>query len=141
MTRNARLNPFRTKRCYNHGDVAPSLDIVVPTYSSIDQIKDGRINEQLKLSPLPAIVSKFIIESAEKAYKNMDSEDERSEFADSLEFVLSSVMDGKEIPQQRNPVIELLAKTTLATLDSIDDEEEQDLFLRGIFQKVELRQL
>mmetsp|Transcript_895 Transcript_895/g.1923 ORF Transcript_895/g.1923 Transcript_895/m.1923 type:complete len:148 (+) Transcript_895:218-661(+) len=143
INRNLRFNPFRSfrrERCCKHADVAPSPHLIVRKCVSMDQIKEGKIHEQMQLSPLPTIVSKFIVESAEKTYNNITSDCERSDFADSLELVLSSVREGKEIPHQHNAVIELLAKTTRATLDSIDDKEEQDLFLRGILQQIELRQ-
>mmetsp|Transcript_27967 Transcript_27967/g.61616 ORF Transcript_27967/g.61616 Transcript_27967/m.61616 type:complete len:152 (-) Transcript_27967:104-559(-) len=141
IKRNIRINPFRRRRSgdtyFKRGRSTSSS-----SSSSVDQIVDDSDSdntsdcEELQLSALPSMVSKFIVESAEKAYNNMESGSERLDFAESLDFALSSVREGKVIPQQRNSVVDLLAKTTRATLDSIDSEEEQALFLRGISYKL-----
>ena len=129
VNRNLRINPFRRRR---------SGDTHIQCGSGVHQIVDDNTShcEQQQLSPLPSMVSKFIVESAEKTYNNIESGSERLDFAESLDFALSSVREGKVIPQQRNSVVDLLAKTTRATLDSIDSEEEQDLFLRDISYKL-----
>lgn len=134
MNRKVRFNPFR-RRHSKHVDVAPSPperdDTDTEKSVSIDDKEYGECKRR-QLSPLSSIMAKFIVESAEKTYNSIESDLERSEFADSIEFVLNSVRNGKDVPQQRNSVVELLAKTTRATMESIDNEEEQDVFLRGI---------
>lgn len=86
-----------------------------------------------RISPLSALVSKFITENARNIHDSIEDEKEQRDFVFDLCQSLDSVGDGKERPSRRSlssasSVIDFFVDTTRNTLDSIEDEEERIAF-------------
>jgi len=122
----AKKSSFRKKK-----DAAVAVGVTPKTKLGNETLPP--LSQPRRISPLSALVSKFITENARNIHDSIKDEKERRDFVFDLCETLDSVGDGKERPSRRSlssasSVIDFFVETTKNTLDSIEDEEEQIAF-------------